>query len=241
MNFIQVCVKINKKRGGLKMLADNLKYLRLKHGFSQDYIAKILNKKSFTTVQKWESGVSDPPLWAIGKLSELYGESMDNLWNADLEQRDLNKKLGIKSYADSFEYCDIPSGIAAGALEKIDGMQDIPKISIPDAWLGKYARNRDIVFMHVNGESMNKIIQNGATIAVLMNINLDTIHNGDVVVAQNCHGEYTVKHFYDDEDNDRFILRPDSSDPSFTDMIFNYDDADEMKIFGKVVIYSVYL
>lgn len=139
------------------------------------------------------------------------------------------------------EYCDIPSGIAAGALEEIDGMQDIPKISIPDSFLGKYARNRDIVFMHVNGESMNKIIQNGATIAVLMNINLDTIHNGDVVVAQNCHGEYTVKHFYDDEDNDRFILRPDSSDPSFTDMIFNYDDADEMKIFGKVVIYSVYL
>jgi SOS-response transcriptional repressor LexA len=139
------------------------------------------------------------------------------------------------------EYYDIPVGIAAGALEEIDGMQDIPKISIPDSFLGKYARNRDIVFMHVNGESMNKIIQNGATIAVLMNINLDTINNGDVVVAQNCHGEYTVKHFYDDEDNDRFILRPDSSDPSFTDMIFNYDNADEMKIFGKVVIYSVYL
>ena len=34
------------------MLSKNLKYLRLKNNYSQDYIAKLLDKKSFTTVQK---------------------------------------------------------------------------------------------------------------------------------------------------------------------------------------------
>lgn len=141
----------------------------------------------------------------------------------------------------SFNYIHIPKGVAAGALEEIEGYTDFSTVNLPDFMIGKYARNKNLAIMHVNGESMNKIIQNGSTIAVLMNTSIDSIHNGDVVVAQNCHGEYTVKHFYDDADNNRFILRPDSSDPSFTDMIFNYNDADEMKIFGKVVIYSVYL
>lgn len=67
------------------MLAANLRYLRLKHGFSQDYIAKYLNKKSFTTVQKWESGISEPPLYILGQLSELYQISMDDLYYADLQ------------------------------------------------------------------------------------------------------------------------------------------------------------
>ena len=51
------------------MIAKNLKYLRLKHGFSQDFIADYTGKKSFTTVQKWESGVSDPSIEVASKLA----------------------------------------------------------------------------------------------------------------------------------------------------------------------------
>jgi len=39
-------------------LAKNLKYLRLKNGFSQDYLADKLGYKSYTTIQKWEMGTS---------------------------------------------------------------------------------------------------------------------------------------------------------------------------------------
>ena len=212
--------------------AARLKNKRIESGLSLQEVAEKIGV-SKVPLSRYESlDIVNIPSDKIEELAIIYGTTPAYLMGWE------NKSIIT---VPSFEYSNYPAGIAAGALESIDGMQDIPKISIPDSFLGKYARNRDIVFMHVNGESMNKIIQNGATIAVLMNINLDTIHNGDVVVAQNCHGEYTVKHFYDDADNDRFILRPDSSDPSFTDMIFNYDDADEMKIFGKVVIYSVYL
>lgn len=50
------------------MLGDNIKYLRLKQGLSQDFIADKLGYKSYTTIQKWESGVSEPP---VKKLREL--------------------------------------------------------------------------------------------------------------------------------------------------------------------------
>ena len=212
--------------------AAKLKNKRIESGLSLQEVAEKIGI-SKVTLSRYESlDIVNIPSDKIEELAIIYGTTPAYLMGWE------NKSVIT---APSFEYRNYPEGIAAGALEEVDSMDNVPMVAVPDAWLGKYARNRDIVFMHVNGESMNKIIQNGATIAVLMNINLDTIHNGDVVVAQNCHGEYTVKHFYDDEDNDRFILRPDSSDPSFTDMIFNYDDADKMKIFGKVVIYSVYL
>ena len=50
------------------MLGENLKYLRLKKGLSQDYVAKYLDKKSFTTIQKWESNISEPSLKDTRKL-----------------------------------------------------------------------------------------------------------------------------------------------------------------------------
>ena len=115
------------------------------------------------------------------------------------------------------------------------------RITIPNVLVGKYAGNKNLCFMRVNGESMNRVIDNHSTIAVLTNISLDTIKNGDIVVAANGHGEYTIKRFFNDPENERFILQPDSNDFSFLPLVFSYDESDDMKIFGKVVIYSVIL
>ena len=117
----------------------------------------------------------------------------------------------------------------------------MPTVNLPDFLLGKYARNKNIVIMHVNGESMNKVIQNGSTIAVLTGLALENVHDGDIVVAATDRGEYTIKHFIDDKKNSRIILRPDSTDSSFADLPFSYEEAQSIKIFGKVVIYSVNL
>ena len=50
-----------------------------------------------------------------------------------------------------------------------------------------------------------------------------------------------MKRFINDERNQRIILRPDSTDESFSDIIIPYDIADDLRIFGKVVVYSVIL
>lgn len=66
-------------------LADNIRYLRTKKGFSQEYLAQELGYKSFTTIQKWESGVSEPPIKVLRKLAELFQVDIDDLASKKLQ------------------------------------------------------------------------------------------------------------------------------------------------------------
>ena len=67
------------------MLSKNLKYLRLKNGYSQEFIAERLGYKTYTTIQKWESGVSEPPISKLKELSDIYNVDMDTMYRKDLE------------------------------------------------------------------------------------------------------------------------------------------------------------
>ena len=49
-------------------LSENIRHFRKLRNLAQDEIAKKLGYKSFTTIQKWETGASEPP---VGKLYEL--------------------------------------------------------------------------------------------------------------------------------------------------------------------------
>lgn len=67
------------------MLAKNLRYLRKQKGYSQDYIADYLGYKSYTTIQKWEMGASQPPIGKLSRLCELYKIDLTQLNITDLE------------------------------------------------------------------------------------------------------------------------------------------------------------
>lgn len=74
-------------------LAKNIRHLRNKNGWSQDFLAEKLGYKSYTTVQKWESGVSDPPLKTLHKLAMLFNVDMDDLNNKDLTNFKLDANI----------------------------------------------------------------------------------------------------------------------------------------------------
>ena len=76
-------------------LGENIRFLRTKNGYSQDDIANMLGYKSFTTIQKWESGVSEPPLKALKKLSEIFNIDMNDL---------ATKKLSLNINEDNNVY-----------------------------------------------------------------------------------------------------------------------------------------
>ena len=76
-------------------LGENIRFLRTKKGYSQDDIANMLGYKSFTTIQKWESGVSEPPLTALKKLSEIFNIDMNDL---------ATKKLSYNTNEDNNVY-----------------------------------------------------------------------------------------------------------------------------------------
>ena len=56
---------------------------RLKSGLTQKMVAKTLGT-SRVTISRWESGVNEPDLDTIRKLSRLYGCTTDDLLNPTL-------------------------------------------------------------------------------------------------------------------------------------------------------------
>lgn len=213
-------------------LSDNIRRFRRLRDLSQEDIAKKLGYKSFTTIQKWETGMAEPP---VGKLYELADILHVNIMELLGEEPDNNIPDTPLS-----TYKFVPASVSAGALTNIDSINYMPSVMIPDFMMGRYAGNRNIILMHVNGESMNNVIQNGAVIAVLTNIDLSDIHDGDIVVIKNG-GDYTVKRFYNDSPHQEFVFRPDSNNMAFRDIVFSYDAADDLYLIGKVVMYNVTL
>lgn len=70
------------------LLARNIRYLRRKQGIGQEDLAQRLGYKSYTTIQKWESGVSEPPLKVLHALSEIFGEHISRLTTVDIEMEE---------------------------------------------------------------------------------------------------------------------------------------------------------
>lgn len=66
-------------------LSNNIRYLRKKQGWGQDTLAEKLGYKSYTTIQKWESGVSEPPLKVVHELAALFNVDINDLTQSDLE------------------------------------------------------------------------------------------------------------------------------------------------------------
>jgi len=155
-------------------LAKNLKYLRLKNGFSQDYLADKLGYKSYTTIQKWEMGTSEPSLGILNKLSELYNVDMHTLYSIDLEGSNNSDNentnripllgtiaagLPILAEENIEDYFYIDSSVKADFALRVKG----------DSMLGAGIFPDDIVFIRKqetleNGEIGAILIENEATL-----------------------------------------------------------------------------
>lgn len=69
---------------GQMVIGRNIEYLRLKYNYSQNRLAEMLGYKSFTTIQKWESGVSSPPLKTFIQLAKIFNVNLDDFATVDL-------------------------------------------------------------------------------------------------------------------------------------------------------------
>lgn len=62
-------------------LAKNIRKYRKLNGLSQDSIAEKLGYKSFTTIQKWETGVSEPSISKLHELARIFNIDVNDLVN----------------------------------------------------------------------------------------------------------------------------------------------------------------
>lgn len=166
--------------------------------------------------------ITNIPLDNLEKLCSFYGINPTYIvgWEDNTNKRDTPS-----------QYPFIPAAVAAGIPCTIEGRKELPTIGLSNAIMGKYAGNKHILIMRVNGESMNKVIPSGSFIAVKTDIEVKNLKDGDLVVFGKEH-EYSLKRFYDA--GDRIIFKPDSSDPRFTDHVYNKTDT--IFIIGKVVL-----
>lgn len=87
-------------------LGENIRYLRKKANMSQEQLADALGYKSYTTIQKWESGVSEPPLKALKKMADMFGADMDQM----TEIRLMTDADRFWEYAQEYNKRNFPDG-----------------------------------------------------------------------------------------------------------------------------------
>lgn len=163
------------------------------------------------------------------ELAEILGVTINDFFP------EINgSKTEDKVTQPSQEYYYYPHSISAGFPIMTDGVMLFDKITLPDVVMGKYAGEKNILIMKINGESMNRVIPNNSLIGI-KSINVSDLKDGDIVVYSHQY-EYSVKQFY--RRNNDVIFKPLSEDPTFTDYVVNENDQD-LIIHGKVVIYIV--
>lgn len=211
-----------------ELIGIRIKESRLSKDITMKELSEIVGVAE-STISRYENGkVGDIKLPVISSISNAL--DVDPYWILGLTN-DRKVKQSDVSY-ELYPY--IPDPVAAGIPETIEGILDLPKIPIPDTALGRYSKRKDLIIMKANGESMNKVIQNGALMGVITDINILDLKNGDLVVFNNEY-QYSVKRFY--KLNDKLVFKPDSTDLSFTDIV--YDIEDEVEIVGKVIMSNV--
>lgn len=206
-----------------------LKNLRKEHGYNQEDVAFKLGM-STSAYGYYEQGRTIPPLSKLRKLAEIYNISISELTG---EPKDKIEVVGRSQTQHTYPYFETYA--AAGTPITIEGIKNAPRIHVADELLGQYAGNDKLVFLKVNGESMNKIIPDGSTIGILEYDSIHDLKDGDIVVYATKDEEYAIKFFY--RDGNTLIFKPFSTYNYYHDKTFDIDD--DIKIIGKVVVYSV--
>lgn len=201
---------------------NRLKFLRTEKGESLEKIAKYLNV-TIQTISNYENEKRDMTPDTILKLADYFEVSTDYL----LCKTDIRNNLSNIDDSNKRIYmCPVYGQISAGqpnwAEECIEG-----RLMLDPDLMG-IVNPEEHFFLRVNGESMNKVIRNGAFALIHKQ---DTIENGEIAVVLVNGYDATLKKFT--RQGELIILEPQSNDETFKTQV--YDKTTPIKILGKYV------
>lgn len=194
-----------------------LKKIRQENNLTQEELAKKINT-SRSNIANYENDKNMPSIDILEKLSKIFGCSIDYLLGKTTEN---SISISDKIYMCPV-YGQIPAGEPNWAEECIEGRLPL------DPNLMNIVDPEECYFLRVNGESMNKIIKNGAYALIRK---ADWVENGDIAVVLVNGYDATLKKFT--KNNDVVVLEPMSNDPSFQTQIYTKDTP--IKIIGKYI------
>lgn len=195
---------------------NNLKKIRLDNDLTQEELAKKINT-SRSNIANYENDKNMPSVDMLEKMSKALNCSVDFLLGKN-DKQELNK---FKYYM-----CPVYGRISAGqpnwVEECLEGFLPI------DPTLMNIVNPKECFFLRVNGESMNKEIQNGAYALIRKT---DSVDDGDIAVVLVNGYDATLKVF--NRQGDFILLEPMSTDSSFKTQVYGKDI--EIKIIGKYI------
>lgn len=206
-----------------KVVSENIQKLIKEYNLTHQDLATIAGV-SVSTVGKWILEKASPRMGAIERISNHFQIPKSYILKED--DYELPNLLS--------EYKYFPAYVSAGLPNDVEAITEYETISIADKIMGKYANSKDIYFIKINGESMNKIIPHNSLVAVRPVSSIHDLKTGDIVVYRK-DGEYAVKRLVIDDD--KWIFKPESTDDTFYDDVVYKDD--DVTIKGKVVLYIV--
>ena len=201
---------------------NRIKQLREENSITQIQLAKKLNKTQ-QTISLYENGTNEPDLDGYIILSKLFNCTVEYVaGKSDIR----NNTYNIDESDKKFYMCPVYGQISAGqpnwAEECIEGRLPLD----PD--LMGIVNPEEHFFLRVNGESMNKVIRNGAFALIHKQ---DIVEDGEIAVVLVNGYDATLKKFT--KQGDMIILEPQSDDDSFKTQV--YDKTTPIKILGKYV------
>lgn len=204
---------------------DKLRNIRKSKGLSQEFIADTLGYKSFTTIQKWESGLSEPPIGKLSQLAKLYNIPITALLDDDNENNTKDSLVfEYPLYEDDFKALLSPS-------------KRLSTVILPHSIMGKYAKSTDIFFIRLQDDSLNKYIPRYSLLGINTKFDKAALKNNTLVFFK-YRNKLHCYYFY--ASNGKFIFKPASTLPAYTDLEINPADF-SLDIIGVVFMYSVFI
>lgn len=201
---------------------NRIKQLREENSITQIQLAKKLNKTQ-QTISLYENGTNEPDLDGYIILSKLFNCTVEYVAGKSDAR---NNTSNIDESDKKFYMCPVYGQISAGqpnwAEECIEGRLPLD----PD--LMGIVNPEEHFFLRVNGESMNKVVRNGAFALIHKQ---DMVDDGEIAVVLVNGYDATLKKFT--RQGDMIILEPQSNDDSFKTQV--YDKNTPIKILGKYV------
>lgn len=87
----------------MSIFGKNVRWLRREHNMSQEDLSDKLGYKSFTTIQKWESGITEPTLGKVHEVANIFNVDITDLTSQDLSMIEINQTSNLNSTYTSEE------------------------------------------------------------------------------------------------------------------------------------------
>ena len=215
-------------------------------GLDQTMFAETIGLKK-AAFNNYIKGRRDLPKSVIVKLMEVYNVNPAAFFDADAPiyiESSTHNITPIKENTTDIKTLPLYGNVAAGAIAEIEGVDvwGVETIDIPSVMLGRYANDDHLFSMYVNGDSMNKVIPNGAII-VAKTLDNCLYKDGDIVIFSH-NEEYSLKTYRPNMIDGFVVFEANSDNPTFKNIPIDHTklyEADKVNIYGKVIFFSTTL